>query len=133
MMLIALIHFSQVALGVLTFSLSVLVFVIAYRKLLAYLGKGTPNKADFCTLYPVVGQPVSSEVILYFEAEQEKEFEMKILDADWNDIDCISKGKAKVGGNKVKLDTTRFANGIYFYNLVTDNQNTRKKIQIENP
>ena len=64
----------KVLLGVLFVSLALLVLIIAYRKLLAYLGKGSPAPKDYCVLYSIEQDPVVGEVEIYFTTTFEIRF-----------------------------------------------------------
>jgi len=64
--------FTRLALAVLFVSLAILVLVIAYRKLLAYLGKGNPVKEDYCVLYSLEEPISTAQVQIYFTCEAKK-------------------------------------------------------------
>lgn len=123
---------TQIALGVLFVSLAVLVIAIAYKKLLQYLGKGTPNKQDFCVLYALEESPSKGEVEFYFTCEENKDYAMWILDADMNDQVMVQEGHATPGGTIVRFDTSNVADGEYYFCLKTSNQKTMKKMQVFN-
>lgn len=123
---------SRIVLGVLFVSLAVLVVAIAYKKLLQYLGKGTPNKQDFCVLYTLEENPSKGEVEFYFTCEEDKDYAMWILDADMNDAVLVQEGLATRGGTIVRFDTTSLGDGHYYFCLKTSNQKTMKKMQIRN-
>lgn len=116
----------------LSVSLAALVLVIAYRKLLNYLGKGTPDKRDFCVLYALESQPASGEVEFYFTCESPKSYNVTILDSEMQEYRKVSEGKAAAGGTIVRYDTRDLANGTYYYCLQTSNQKTIKKMVVDN-
>lgn len=123
---------SQSALAVLFTSLGILVLVIAYRKLLAYLGKGKKADVKYMKLYPIKSPSVQGRVVLFYEAEEKTDAEMVLLDKDWNLLQSIDKRISRIGGNKVDFDTTAVPNGTYFYKLITENQSDAKRIRIDN-
>lgn len=124
--------FKSIALGVLTVSLAILVLVIAYRKLLQYLGKGAVNKQDFCVLYPLEETVVKGEVQFYFTCEAPKEYVISILDANMQEVREVQQGNATPGGTIVRFDSTLLSNDSYYYCLKTANQKTMKKMVVRN-
>jgi hypothetical protein len=121
-----------IVIATLSVSLVALVLVIAYRKLLAYLGKGTPDKRDFCVLYALESQPASGEVEFYFTCESPKSFSVSILDSEMQEYAKVREGEASIGGTIVRFDTRDLANGTYYYCLQTPNQKTMKKMVVNN-
>ena len=124
---------TSVALGTLCVSLAVLVIIIAYRKLLSYLGKGHPPKEYYAVLYSIEMQPAKGTIDLYYELKVDKDIELHLLDIDMKDFKLIDKRLGTKGGNKILFDTTLVPNGNYYYELRSDNQKTMKKLRVENP
>ncbi|MCO5259487.1 MAG: hypothetical protein M9916_05025 [Crocinitomicaceae bacterium] len=122
----------QLAVGVMTFTLALLLLVIAYRKLLGYLGKGALPKEKYCVLYSLEVEPATGKVQLYFTSEEEKNVQLQILDTDYKLIKEIYNQECHADGNIVHLDTTELQNGTYFYCLLTENQKTMKRMTIQN-
>lgn len=127
--MIALVGFSwlDVLLGVLYVSASVLVLVIAYRKLLRVLGKGAPVKADYMILYTVERNKENQELSFYFTSEVEKAYKLELLNAEMETLCVISEGMATHGGNIVRLAHQDLDHRARYYRLLTDNQKTTKK------
>lgn len=119
--------------GVLTVSLSLLVLIIAYRKLLAYLGKGNPPKEKYCVLFGLENPVVTGEVEFYFTSEEAKKVALEILDENMQFLHLIVEKEFELGGNIIRFDSTQLKNGNYFYQLRTDNQKTMKKIRVQHP
>lgn len=122
----------EITVGVLIFTLALLVFVIAYRKLLAYLGKGSIPKEKYCVLYSLETEPASGDVQFYFTSEVKKEVKLQLLDEQYNFIKEIYSQECRTDGNIIPFDTKELNNGIYFYCLVTENQKTMKKMTVQN-
>jgi len=122
----------EVAVGVLICTLAVLLFAIAYKKLLAYWGAKTKTKQHFCTLYNVEEQPAQGEIQLYFTAQEKKEVKIHLLTQDYEFFREIYCDICRLSGNIVHLDTKQLKNGVYFYCLITDNQKTMKKLIVFN-
>ncbi|MBU2019476.1 MAG: hypothetical protein KJ941_07515 [Bacteroidetes bacterium] len=125
--------FTNILLGVLTVSLSILVLVIAYKKLLAYLGKGVPNKAEYAVLYTLENQPCKGEIEFFYELKSPKTVRLELLNSERELVTVIDERNATPGGTIVRFDSLTEQNGDYYYQIVTDNQKTIKKMRIENP
>jgi hypothetical protein len=132
MMVLITYSFGKVVVGILAVSLALLVLTIAYKKFLAYLGKGAPVKEDYCVLYPLEIQPSSGEVKIYFESKKDKQIRIELLKNDLSFHSLISAKEFTSGGNIVTFDTKTVENGNYFYALISENQKTMKKIRIQN-
>lgn len=124
---------SSIVLTTMAISLTLLLLAILYKKYLQHLQKGEVKKEDYAVLYPLEIQPAVGEVEFYYELEKDKEIELFLLDTDFNKVMELDKRLGTIGGNKVIFDTKQVANGQYFYQLKSDNQQTMKKIAIENP
>ncbi len=119
--------FTEILLGVLYVSLALLVIVIAYRKLLSYLGKGNPVKEEYLVLYTVEIDQDNNEFTFYFTADNPKEYRLIVLNADMDEIDSLAEGTCTPGGNIVRLKRDQLPAGASFYCIQTDNQKTMKK------
>ena len=124
--------YGKVAVGVLFVSLALLVLIIAYRKLLAYLGKGNPVREDYCVLYSLEQPIASGEIEIYFTTEQPKHVFIELLNSDLSVHSIIKEGDFGIGGHIVRLNTISLSNGEYFFCLRTDNQKTMKKMGVKN-
>jgi hypothetical protein len=124
--------FGKVALGVLYTSLAVLILVIAYKKLLKYLGKGAVPIEDYCVLYGLETHPAKGEVEFYFTTNRKREIILELLNDDLSTYLNIQEKEVNEGGNIIRFDTKTIPNGTYFYQLRTENQKTMKRFSIEN-
>lgn len=122
----------NVLLGVLSVSLAGLVLFIAYRKLLAYVGKGQPVKADYCVLYSLEDEPARGEIAIYFTSLQKRWCKIELLTEDLTPVRLIKEMECNEGGNIVRYNTLDLQNGVYFYCLTTENQKTMKKMHVKN-
>ena len=118
--------------GILYTSLGLLVIVILYRKLLSYLGRNEPTKADYCVLYSLEENPSKGEITFYFTAEAEKDYKLYITDNDGGLNHSVREGKCTPGGNIVRFDSALLSNGNYYFVLETENQKTAKKMTVAN-
>lgn len=119
--------FTEILLGVLYVSLALLVIVIAYRKLLSYLGKGNPVKEEYLVLYAVEVDQENDEYTFYFTADNPKDFRLVVLNADMEEIGSLDEGTCTPGGNIVRLKRRELPAGAAYYCIQTDNQKTMKK------
>ena len=126
------ITFFSVAIPTLLVSISILIGVILYRRLLSRMGKDEIDQAKYATLEAITRQPASGEVEFFYELHEDKEVEIFLLDEKMNEIKSIDKRSAKAGGNKVKFDTTSVPNARYFFELRSDNQKTAKTLIVKN-
>ncbi len=122
----------ELIVGILIFTLAILIFVISYKKLLAYLGKGSIPKEKYCVLYSLETDPASGDIQFYFTSEEKKEVKFQLLDEQYNFLKEIYNKECKADGNIIPFNTTELSNGVYFYCLVTENQKTMKKMTIRN-
>jgi len=122
----------EVAVGVLIFTLALLVFAIAYKKTVAYFGKKAKPTQKYCVLYRIETQPAEGTVQFYFTAEAQKEVALFILNENYQIQQEIYRRKCRKDGNIIEFDTRSLPNGIYFYCLQTDNQKTMKKLVVNN-
>ncbi len=130
-MILAGITLSKTLIGTLVVSLAVLVLVIAYRKLLRYLGKGAPVKEHYAVLYGLERPHVTGEVEFYFTLEKPRGIIFSILDNAMNEIRVIADQDYASGGHILRFDTKALENGIYFYCLRSDNQKTMKRMVVQ--
>ena len=124
--------YSKVIIGVLFVSLILLLLAIAYKKFLAYLGKGRIIQEDYCVLYSLEEESAKGEIEIYFTTETSRNAIIELLNEDFSLNTVIKEGEFSEGGHIVRFDTTPLKDGIYFYVLRTDNQKTMKRIQVKN-
>ncbi len=111
-------------------SLGLILLILAYKKLLAHLGKGKITHTDFCVLYPLENPNVSGELELYYTCEHLIPVKINILNSDLVFVKNIYDKTSKIGGNIIRCDLETFDLGDYFYELKTDKQRTMKKFRI---
>ena len=123
---------SKVVIGILLTSITLLILIIAYKKLLARLGKGNPIKEDYCVLYNLEESPSQNEVAIYFTCNSERSILLELLSNELTTIQIIAEKIVQEGGHIIRFDTKSIPNGTYFYCLITDNQKTMKKMIVAN-
>lgn len=122
----------KITIGVMGVTLALLVLFIAYRKLLAYLGKGRLTTEKYCELHRLEKDPASGEIEFYFTCEEPKFINLEILDANYQLAQELVAKDFESGAHIVYFDSKKLPNGEYHYQLRTENQKTTKKMQIEN-
>lgn len=122
----------ELVVGILIFTLALLIFAIAYKKTMAYLGKGAIPKEKYCVLYSLEVEPANGEIQFYFTSEEKKEVKFQLLDEQYNFLREIYNQECRTDGNIIPFDTKELNNGVYFYCLVTENQKTMKKMTVRN-
>jgi hypothetical protein len=113
-------------------SLALILIYIAYKKLLAYLGKGTPSPNDYCVLYSLEIEPAKGELEFYFTSAVPRSVKIEILNDDLSLNTLIIEKEFSDGGHIIRFDSNTLPNGNYFYCLRTDNQKTMKKMRVQN-
>ena len=124
--------FVKIALGVLYTSITVIVVYILYKRLLRYMNKGVPNKALYCELNALEQDPAKGILEFYFTSLESKKVSVEILDESYQSIEILTDRDFEAGQHIVRYDSTKVSNGVYYYQLKTDNQQTMKMMRILN-
>ncbi|TNE56201.1 MAG: hypothetical protein EP338_01130 [Bacteroidetes bacterium] len=131
-MILESINWGKVAVGVLCITLGLLVLYIAYRKLLAYLGKGQLTKEKYAFLHRLEKSPASGQLEFYVELSEEKDLSFEILNEQEEQVKLVAEGHYESGSHIIYFDSTEVPNGEYIYQLKTDNQKLWKKMSVRN-
>ncbi len=131
-MILAGLKLSNVLIGILLSSITIIILYILYKKLLAYLNKDAITKENYCVLYGLESQPSKGEIEFYFTNQKTKHVIFEILDASMSPILKLVENEYKPDGHIIRFDSTQLENGTYFYQLRTDNQKTMKRFEIKN-
>lgn len=131
-MLLVGLSFVKIALGVLYTSITIIVGYILYRRLLAYLNKDVPSTAGYCFLNALEQDPVRGELEFCFSSEESKLITFEILNSVYDPIETIISKEFKPGQHILRFDSTKLPDGVYYYQLKTDNQQTMKKMRVSN-
>ena len=123
---------TKVLIGILCVSLALILIYIGYKKLLAYLGKGTPSMNDYCVLYSLEIEPAKGELEIYFTSAVPRTVAIEILNDDLSLNTVIIEKEFSDGGHIVRFDSKNLLNGNYFYCLRSENQKTMKKMFLQN-
>jgi hypothetical protein len=112
-------------------TLVILVLIILYRRLLGYLSRKHVKQEDFCTLFDVEDQPVTGQIPFYFTTKKPREISLTIETLQGELLHTVVEENFEPGGHLCRFDSLKMETGIYFYVLKTENQESRKKIQIQ--
>ncbi len=123
---------TRIALGVLYVSIAIIILYILYKKLLRYMNRDVLEKAHYCELNSLEKDPAHGELEFWFTSQDTKLVTFEILDKDYAPLEVISEKEYGAGQHIVRYDSTKLANGTYFYQLRTDNQQIIKKMVILN-
>lgn len=123
---------TRVALGVLYVSITIITLYILYKRLLAYMNKGNPQKELYCELNSLEKDPAGGMLEFWFTAKGTKTVTFEILDQNYTPLEVVTEREFEPGQHIVRYDSTKLKNGVYFYQLRTDNQQTMKKMNIWN-
>jgi hypothetical protein len=116
---------------ILFYSFIILFIIILYRLLVKRLSQGRYVQEHFCVLYPLDINPSSGEIPFYFTTELVKSIRLTI-ENDSETIKELANQEFGIGGHIIRFDSTTLPNGLYFYCLKTDIQETKKKFRITN-
>ena len=116
---------------ILFYSFIILFIIVLYRLLIKRLSQGRYVQEHFCILYPLDINPSSGEIPFYFATELVKSIRLTIENEEGTILELANQ-EFEVGGHIIRFDTTTLPNGLYFYCLKTDIQETKKKFRITN-
>ena len=116
---------------ILFYSFIILFIIVLYRLLIKRLSQGRYVQEHFCVLYPLDINPSSGEIPFYFTTELVKTIRLTI-ENDTETIKELANQEFGIGGHIIRFDSTTLPNGLYFYCLKTDIQETKKKFRITN-
>jgi hypothetical protein len=109
----------------------ILLSIIGYRALLRKFQRGQVVHKEFCELYNLDQEPAQGELAFYFVCPQECEVKLAIW--QFNKIVCeVAQASFEKGGHILRFDSTKLANGVYYYGIVTSDQETKKRMTIAN-
>ncbi len=121
-------------LGVVALIGGVIALYMGYRFLMAYFGR---NKLDveptkYAELRSYEADTASGTIKLFFELPEDGRVEFNITDLNGEKLKTIIDEDMNAGNYPIDFDTTKLANGTYFYELRTHNYNNAKKLIVHN-
>lgn len=131
-MMLLVIDIQQSIANVAWITLFILLFLIGYRILVRRMKRNQLEKKLYLILHPIEKDPAVGVVPIFIEMNTPMEVEVSIFSMDNATHKIIEHKTYKRGGNIIQFDTRDFENGFYFYQAKSDNQKTRKRIEIRN-
>jgi hypothetical protein len=113
-------------------TLFILLGIIFYKKYLSRMTKDNLNLTDYCVLYSFERSEQTGEIEFYFTNETAKHVVFEILGEDHKVILTLEDKEFKPGGHLILFDSKQLANGVYYYQLRSDNQKTLKRMNVMN-
>lgn len=122
--------FTKIALATLFVSITLLILIILFKRMVRVRGKGTPKKEQFAVLFGLETKLNTGILEFYFAIEQPKAILFSILDSKMNHLITVVEKDYPSGGHIVRFDTSSLENGVYFYCLQSENQKTMKRMVV---
>jgi len=122
----------KTTIGFMLVTITILILVIAYRKLLAYLRRGNVDTTKYCVLYRIEKNPANGELEFYFTNEETKNIIFELLNNQFEVVETLASQDFEKGSHIIRYDSNKLSNGTYYYQLRTENQKTYKKLEILN-
>lgn len=113
-------------------TLGLLILFIIYRLIVIRLKRGRIEKELYLVLHPIEKDPASGIVPIFIEMHTPMEVEVSVFSVDLQLNRIIENRSFNKGGSIIQLDTREFENGFYFYQAKSNNQKTRKRLEIRN-
>lgn len=131
-MMLLVIDIKQSLANIAWITLFILIFLIIYRIVMRRLKRGQIEKELYLILHPVEKDPAVGIVPIFMEMNTPMDVEVTISSLDNTVQEVIEHKTYNKGGNIIQLDTRKFNNGFYFYQAKSENQKTKKRIEIRN-
>jgi len=112
-------------------SFLILLAVIAYRALLRRFQRGQVQHQDFCELYTLDQEPANGELAFYFVCPASTHVRFAI----WQNKQLVAElanQEFEKGGHILRYDSAKLANGVYYYGIITAQQETKKRMTVSN-
>jgi hypothetical protein len=124
--------FSQVALGTLYVSLVIIILILIYKKILMNINREEPSKKLYCEMVFLENDIAKGMVEFYFTNLEKKEIRFEILNKEYETVSILAEKEFEPGQHIFRFDSKAVANGNYYYQLKTDNQQTMRKMVVSN-
>jgi hypothetical protein len=113
-------------------SIVLIIGLLVYRNLLRKIKKEGVSLVDYCVLYSFEKDVQTGEIEFYFTNEKKKTVLFQILSESLEVIHTLTEKEFNPGGHILRFDSKLLKNGIYYYQLKTENQETKKRMTISN-
>jgi hypothetical protein len=112
-------------------SFLILLAIIGYRALLRKFQRGQVKHKDYCELYTLDHEPASGELSFYFVCPEQTRVQFAI----WQNNELVrelANANFEKGGHILRFDSLQIPNGVYYYGIITPDQETKKRMTIAN-
>ena len=106
---------------------------LGYRFLMAYIGRGKKGDPKLYAELRTYESPVASgEITFYFDLPESSHVKFGLTSLDGSIHKLLIDENKEEGSYPVTFNTGELSNGTYYYELVTGNQTSSKKLIIDN-
>ena len=113
-------------------SIVLIIGLLVYRNLIRKIKKEGVNLVDYCVLYSFEKDIQTGDLDFYFTNDKKKTVLFQILSETHEVLHTLSEKEYNPGGHILRFDSKLLQNGVYFYQLKTENQETKKRMTISN-
>ncbi len=113
-------------------SIVLIIGLLVYRNLLRKIKKEGVDLVDYCVLYSFEKDVQTGELEFYFTNEKKKTVLFQILSESHEVLHTLTENEFSPGGHILRFDSKLLMDGVYYYQLKTNNQETKKRMTISN-
>ena len=113
-------------------SITIITVILLYMRVISKEKGKLITQKKYCVLYSFEEDVQQGNLEFYFTNEEMKQVSFELLSENEAFIELIKEGQFKPGGHIIRFDSTKIKNGVYFYQLRTDNQIIKKKMVVDN-
>ena len=113
-------------------SIVLIIGLLVYRNLLRKIKKEGVDLVDYCVLYSFEKDVQTGEMEFYFTNEKKKTVLFQILSESHEVLHTLTENEFSPGGHILRFDSKLLMDGVYYYQLKTNNQETKKRMTISN-
>jgi hypothetical protein len=113
-------------------SITIITVILLYMRVISKEKGKLITQKKYCVLYSFEENVQQGNLEFYFTNEEMKQVSFELLSEKEEFLELIKEGQFKPGGHIIRFDSTKIKNGVYFYQLRTDNQIIKKKMVVDN-
>jgi len=113
-------------------SIAIITVILLYMRVISKEKGKLITQKKYCVLYSFEENVQQGNLEFYFTNEEMKQVSFELLSEKEEFLELIKEGQFKPGGHIIRFDSTKIKNGVYFYQLRTDNQIIKKKMVVDN-
>ncbi|MBI2258038.1 MAG: hypothetical protein HYU67_03965 [Flavobacteriia bacterium] len=96
------------------------------------LSKEKNLQKNYCQLYSLENKIATGEIEFFFKCPDKITLHFEILDNKFKVIETLVSKEFNSGSHILRYDSIKLSDGVYYYQLRTENQKTYKKMEIKN-